>query len=124
MNLAQMYCLMYECKEYNAFQAVNTLVNDINTTENFLAIGLFDEDKLVGFTAGHKLRDGVFYFSGIYLSLKNSDWTQKIIDFSFAHIKELGYTAWELDATNDNISSIMRKYGATVKSTKFYKELQ
>lgn len=105
----------------NSFQATNTLMAYINT-KSFLAVGLYDEDVLVGFVTGIEQTTETFYFTGIYLVIKNSEWTQRLIEFSFDHIQKLGYKAWEVDSTNSNIASIMQKYGAVEKYTRFRKE--
>jgi len=107
----------------NAVQAVHLLMNPLTTQPDFLAIGLYDNDILIGFVTGWASAKNVFYFSGIYVIIKNNEWTKKLIDFSFDFIKERGYTSWECDATNPNISSILEKYGATVKYTRYTKEL-
>ncbi len=108
----------------NPFQAVNTLIAYINNAKDFTAIGLYDGQTLVGFVTGYQQNEKTFYFSGIYVIIKNNEWTKKIIDFSFALIEERGYDSWEVDATNDNISSIMEKYGAVPKYTRYRKELK
>lgn len=106
-------------KDINAditpFGAANTLMHDILTREGFLAIGLFNDDNtLVGFSTGYsetnKFEKKLFYFSGIYVIMRNNRNLKKLIDFSFAKIKELGYTNWLVDATNPNILSILKKY--------------
>lgn len=100
------------------FGAVNSLMYFI-TKEDFTCIGLFDGDKLMGFTFGYKFETKRFLFAGIYVMIKNNEWTKKIIDFSFAYIKEIGYTSWQVDATNPNIGSIMQKYGAVQKFVRY-----
>lgn len=107
----------------NTFGAVNMLTTCITTKHDFFAIGLYAEDQLVGFVTGYGMSKEVFYFSGIHVIIKNNGWTQKLIDFCFAFIKDKGYSAWQVDATNGNISSIMEKYGATAKYTRYYKEM-
>lgn len=126
MQLAELTVEMYAAIDpnINPFQAVNTLLAFINQGKNFTAIGLYDDEVLVGFVIGYELKEKTFYFSGIYVIIKNNEWTKKIIDFSFAHIEELGYEAWEVDATNSNVCSIMDKYGATVKYTRYRKEFE
>ena len=125
MQLAELVVDMYHHinTDINPFQALNTLVHMINNKPGFVAIGLFDETALAGFVIGYEDTKKTFHFSGIYVIIKNNEWSKKIIDFSFAHIKELGYTSWTADATNDNISSILEKYGAEVKYKRYYKEL-
>lgn len=107
----------------NEFGAVGTIMHWAVNQQDFTAIGLFEDNKLVGFVTGHFLEKKVFYFSGIYVIIKNNKWTKELIDYSFALIKEKGYSAWAVDATNGNISSIMEKYGAVKKYTRYYKEM-
>lgn len=110
--------------DINEYQAVNTLVHMINSNKDFLAIGLYDEKVLVGCVIGYAYSPSIFYFTGIYIGFKSTEWTQKLIEFSFDKIKELGYKGYEVDATNANISSIMEKYGAEVKYTRYRKEFE
>jgi len=108
----------------NNFGATATLVHDISNRKDFSAIGLYDGGVLKGFVTGYGESKNVFYFSGIYVIIKNNEWTKKLIDFSFAYVKNKGYSAWQVDATNGNISSIVEKYGATAKYTRYYKEME
>lgn len=109
----------------NAVGATATLTHDIMTKKDFILIGLFDDvsNKLIGFTSGYGMEKNIFYFSGIYVIIKNNDKTKKLIDFSFDYIKQMGYTSWEVDTRNENISSIMEKYGAKKVYTKYHKDL-
>ncbi len=125
LHLVNLNVKMYEEIDItiNAFGATNTLMYGINTKVDFIAIGLYDDNKLVGFVTGHQQDKKVFYFSGIYVIMKNNEWTKKLIEFCFSLIKDKGYSAWAVDATNSNISSIMEKYDAVAKYTRYYKEL-
>lgn len=100
------------------FGASNTLHNFIKEND-FTAIGLYKGAKLIGFTMGHFFAKKSFLFTGIYVMIRNNEWTKKLIDFSFACIKEKGYYFWLVDATNPNISSMMEKYGAMPKYTRY-----
>ena len=125
MQLAQVNAAMYKSIDdnINEFQATNMLIALINGGHNFTAIGLYDNNVLMGMVHGYEEKPGEFHFSGLHVAIKNSEWTQKLIEFSFELIEDRGYTAWEVDATNDNIASIMEKYGAKVKYKKYRKEL-
>ncbi len=96
------------------FGAVNTFMHYMRQ-EDFILIGLYEKDTLVGITFGHKFRKKSFIFCGIYVIIKNNRHLKSLIDFSFATIKEKGYDTWLVDATNPNITSIMQKYNATIK---------
>ena len=105
-----------------AYGAINTLLY-FTTQENFICVGLFENNKLIGFTFGHKFKTKCFLFSGIYVIIKNNRHLKKLIGFSFAYIKDLGYTSWVVDATNDNIGSIMQKYNAISKFVRYEGDL-
>lgn len=108
---------------FTDFQIIFTLLTSVSQNPSFAAFGLFDDDVLLGFSCGWGLSEEKFYFSGFYVTGKNNPNTRNLIEFSFAEIKARGFTNWELDATNENIASMMEKFGATVKSTKYGKEL-
>jgi len=121
-QFSQLVIDMYKAidSSYSEFQALNFLLHENHAFEGFMAIGLFDNDKLVGFTFGRKFNKKSFYFSGIYVIIKNNEWTKKLIDFSFAKIKEIGYEGWVADASNSNIGSILNnKYGAVAQYTRY-----
>lgn len=107
----------------NEFGAVNTVMYEINTKEDFTAIGLYDEDKLVGFMTGYCFSKKQFHFSGIYVIIKNNEWTKQLIEYCLDLIKQKGYSAWSVDTTNGNISSIVEKYGAKELYTRYIKEI-
>ena len=125
LELATLVTKMYKSIDSNIteYGAVNTLMHSIQQ-EDFICIGLFnDNNALVGCTFGHFFNKKSFYFTGIYVILKNNEWTKKLIDYSFDYIRERGYSSWLVDTTNPNISSIIEKYGATPKYTRYQGEL-
>lgn len=124
IDLVQLTTEMYQeiNPKINAFQATNSLIHMINNEVNFFAIGLYDEDILMGFVTGHELTETTFLFTGIYISFRNSEEIKRLIEYSFDFIKDKGYKAWEADANNANISSILEKYGASIRYTRYHKE--
>ena len=106
----------------NPFGAINHVVHEITTKEDYKAIGMYDDDELVGFLSGYCFSTKKFHFSGIYVIMKNNKNLSELIDFTLELIKNEGYSAWSVDTTNSNITSIVEKYGATAKSTRFVKE--
>ena len=124
LDLAILYVrmnkLLSECVE--AAPALYSLTHDLASNKHtFMAIGLYQDDVLKGFTTGYALSEKTFYFSGIYSEVKNKN-VKILIDKSFEHIYSLGYTRWEADCNNDNIASILSRYGATKMYTRFKKE--
>jgi len=118
---------------YEMYKSIDSSINSVGATStlmhflaqpDFIPFGLFDNNnKLVGFVTGYKFSKNMFHFSGIYVIIKNNRNLKKLINFCFAYIKELGYSTWQVDATNGNISSIMEKYGATKQYTRYVKDL-
>lgn len=100
------------------FGASNTLHTFLREPD-FTAIGVYRDGSLIGFTIGHLFNKKSFLFTGIYVMIRNNECIKKLIEFSFAHIKEKGYSSWLVDATNPNISSIMEKYGAQPKFVRY-----
>lgn len=109
--------------DINEFGAINTLMHEINTAHDFIAIGLYKDTELVGFVKGYCFSKNMFHFSGIYVIMKNNKWLKQLIEYCFALVEKKGYSAWSVDATNGNISSIMEKYGAKVTYTRYVKEI-
>ena len=121
LDLLPLYVNMISAidKDTNTFGAINTLMNEINTKKDFSAVGLYKGDTLIGFMSGYCFTKKQFHFSGIYVKIKNNSGLKTLIDFSLALVKSKGYSAWSSNASNSNISSIMRKYGAKAVSGKF-----
>lgn len=105
------------------FGAANTLMFEINTKEDFIAVGLYaDNNELIGFITGYCFTKKLFHFSGLYVKIKNNIGTKELLDYCDKLVFDKGYSAWQVDATNSNISSIMEKYGAKAKYTRYIKE--
>jgi len=126
MQLAELNAKMYSDinSEINEFQATNTLIHFINNGPQFVSIGLYDETTLMGFVSGHALNEHSFIFTGIYLEIKDTKDTKNLIEYCFNYVEEKGFKFWEVDATNDNIASIVEKYGAEKQYTRYKKAIQ
>lgn len=126
LDLATLAVKMYNAidKGINAFQAINTICHYINNNKDFAAIGLYnDKNKLVGFVTGCAFNTETYLYTGIYVDVKNTEWTQKLVEFSFDYVQNtLKYKAWEADASNENIGAILEKYGAHIKQIRYRKE--
>ncbi len=118
LSLAIMYVKMNE--PVAAAPALYSLTHDL-TAKDFTAIGLYENDVLSGFVTGYALSHKTFYFSGIYVKVKNKN-VGKLIDYSIKYAKELGYKSCEANCTNSNIQSILIKKGAYVMYTRVKRE--
>lgn len=123
-KLLEMYLAMGKSIDvkFTDYQIISTLVNSVATYPTFVAFGMFDNGKMIGMSCGWGTNNAKFYFSGLYIEKQYRLKVQKLIDHSFEAIKKAGYKGWEIDATNENIASIMEKYGAKPTSTKYCKE--
>lgn len=122
MDLAILYVEMNKVlSQYiPAAPALYNLTHDL-ARPNFIALGLYENGKLNGFTTGYSLSEKTFYFSGIYVITRNKN-AKLLIEESFKGIEELGFTSWEADCNNEQIKSILTKYGAKPLYTRFKKE--
>lgn len=119
---AEMYAIIDS--SITEFGATNTLMYEVNTKEDFIAVGLYDNDNtLIGFVKGYCFSKKLFHFSGIYVKIKNNRQTKELIEYCFKLVEDKGYSAWQVDATNSNISSIMEKYGAKQQYVRYIKEI-
>lgn len=107
----------------DAFVAIDTLTTDAKCKFDFRAWGLFENDLLVGFVTGYANTKKSFYFSGLYVIIRLNRNLKKFIDFCFNEVETDGYTSWEVDCTNSNITSMMEKYGAAPIYTRYTKTL-
>lgn len=124
LQLATLVVDMYKSIKgtINPFQAVNTLMSFIYSGKDFTALGVYEGDRLVGFSCGHAISEETFLFTGIYLTTKGTELTSEFITYSLDFIKEKGYKSWEADATNKNISSILEKFGALAQFVRYKKD--
>lgn len=102
--------------------SIHTLTNDLYTRRDFIAMGVYKKGELKGFTCGYAISSTIFYFSGIYLKT-NKKYLKELIETSFKTIKDKGYSKWEADANNANMSSILAKYKSVPLFTKYQGEL-
>ena len=123
MDLALLYVEMNKVLSHAipAAPALYTLTHDLATKPNFIALGLYEDEQLNGFVTGYALSEKTFYFSGIYVKIKNRN-AKLLIEESFKYIEDMGYISWEADCNNEQISSILTKYGAKPMYTRFKKE--
>ena len=106
----------------NPAAATFILTKDMVERQDFRAVGYFEKDILKGFVIGYAISKKEFYFSSIYVIIKNIE-LKNLIEFCFAEIKEAGYESWEADCTNKGITSILTKYGAKPIYTRYKKVL-
>lgn len=125
IKFAMLNALMYQeiAPDINEYQATNTLTALVSSNKNFLGLGAYEDDELVGFSHGINISAKTYEFTGLYMLPTFRKHISGLIEYSFAYIKDLGYIKCEVDSTNPNMSSIMEKYDASVKYTRYTKEL-
>lgn len=121
-KLVNLYIMMYAAlpTPVHAIAATHGLTSAVLNKPNFIALGLYIDENLVGFVTGYEIAPLDFYFSGIYAT--NPRHVKPLMDAAEKQINELGYKNWESDATSDNVEGLLNKYGAKPIHTKYRKE--
>lgn len=101
-------------------QSLYTLTHDLANQTDFIALGLYEEGELNGFITGYAISKKTFYFSGLYVKIKNKNATL-LINESLRYIEDMGYSGWEADSNQEQMSSILIKYGAKQLYVRFKK---
>ena len=121
LELVALWCEMYRVipTPYSAPEATYGLVQAMNEFKDFLAIGVFEENKLIGFITGYAHRTGAFYWSGIYCP--KSKYVKEMMDTAEKLMKDMGYKSWISDTEIPAVASLLMKYGG--KPVQYKKEL-
>jgi len=98
----------YEYKN-DIYLTTVSLVED-TLRRNFLAVGLFFEDSLVGFITGYEYDKNDFIISGIFVKEQNRKNLKLLLDNFLSKVKKLGYKTYRAFCYSDNVISIMKKY--------------
>lgn len=111
-TLVPLYVKMFEeiFPDMSSYHAVESLMESIRFKECVRIIGAERDGELVGFAVGNQINDDVYYFSALYLAVKNTSLTQELIEYALNIAKNMGYSKWVVDTRNSNIESIMKKY--------------
>lgn len=128
-DLSKLFVVMHkECygELSNPFLAIATLVEEVNTKQDFTAFGLFnDSNELIGISTGYAIENNCFYFSGFCVIIKNTINTKILVDNSLKTIHKNGYESWECDTHSKNMQSILvNKCGAKLKKVRLRGELK
>jgi len=112
--------------EFNDFQSTIILVQELLEKDS-LAIGLFKDGKLVGYTLGF-YNDNMkgFYYSGIFILPKYRFYTKLLVKESEKLLYELRkYKEWYTEANTKKGYRFLYHYGAKcIKNNLFKKEIE
>jgi len=108
--------------ETNKLQQLNYLLEVIKRKNN-LAIGLYSNNQLVGFTLGYEVSEGIFYWEGIYIKPSYRYNIHKLIFSSEESIKSLGYRFWITEANTKYGYRLLSKIAKVLTIKTFIKEL-
>ena len=127
-ELDELLCLWYEYHKI-----VNPKVTKLNLVKYLIqildrrssvAIGLYKEDKLIGFTLGYEISQGLFYWEGIYVQPNYRLYTYKLINYSEAILKENGYNFWITEANTKFGRNLLNKIASKLTNKTYIKELK
>jgi len=112
--------------DFNDFQATMVLMKELLEKDS-LAIGLFKEGKLVGYTLGFYNNDiKGFYYSGIFILPEYRYYTKLLVKESEKLLYKLrGYKEWYTEANTKEGYRFLYHYGAKcIKNKLFKKEIK
>ena len=93
-------------------------LNETLSENNHITIGLYREDKLVGFLLGYGN-----HLDNVYIEPKYRYHTKKLVDFYEDTLREFGYKGWTANSLTNKSSKYLNHSGAKILEIKYYKEL-
>ena len=120
LNYQYNQCLV---TKHNRFNSTKSLLDRL-ATPHALALGLYRDSKLLGFTIGYGLSKETFYFTDMYIVQKARYYTSKLLIESESFIKSLGYTSWTSESHTKDGMRMFKHYGAKIVEIKYYKDIQ
>lgn len=118
---------LYQCYQdvlptkYGKFMSAQLLNNEL-MVENAKAIGLYKDNKLVGYIIGYG-SSSVFILNSMYVEKQYRFYVKRLLDFMEAYLKSNGYIGWKATAITKEARSSLVTYGAKPIEIKYYKEI-
>lgn len=123
IDLIQLYADYNKClvTKHNKYNSTSILITKLQLP-NALAIGLYKNDKLIGFTLGNSSSNKVFHFTDMYITPRYRFYIKKLLESSEAFIRPK-YKAWVSESHTKEGIEMFEHYGAQRTEIKYYKEL-
>jgi len=122
--LAELYAEYNQClaTKYNKTISTNILLQELSQPKA-MALGLYREEELVGFTLGKQHSDKVYRFTAMYIKPKFRYNMRKLFNESEKRAKEMRYEAFISESSTPKGINMHKRMGAIPIEVKFYKEL-
>ena len=107
---------------YTEFISSSILLTELKLGNN-LCLGLYVDEKLVGFSLGNKEPTRLFNILAIYVEPKYRLYAARACKIGEGYFKDFGCTGWVSDSMSSKGLRFMEKLGASPIQIKYYKEL-
>lgn len=123
-DLAELYHKYNQClaTKYNKSSSTQLLSNELRV-EGSLALGLFKDNKLVGFTLGKPYNNELYTFTAMYILPRYRYYMKHLFEASEQRAKEYSYTGFISESSTKEGINMHYKMGCSPIEIKFYKEL-
>lgn len=99
----------------NKFASTSILINSL-IQDDALALGVFRDKELIGFTLGYKFRPAVFHFTALYIEPKYKLYTKRLYEASEQAVRLMGYNSWVCEGVNRLGAKLHERMGAKLIS--------
>lgn len=123
IELIELYIEYNQClvMKHNTYKSTKILIDKL-AIPNSLALGLYREEKLKGFTLGYGTESEVFRFTDMYILPNYRLHTKKLLQGSESYISHK-YKAWVCETHTKEGMNLFERYGAQKIEVKYYKEI-
>lgn len=108
--------------EIMPLQSIINFVGIIASQKDFIALGLYEKNKLTGFIAGHDYDNYTFHIMSLYSKHKLKG-TKKLIDSLINIVKDKNYKYITCDTYFEKVFTIAKKYEFKLNYIRCRKEL-
>lgn len=122
-ELIELYYDYNQCltSKHNKYTSTSLLVNTLREP-GALALGLYHNKILVGFTLGYSISIDNYYFTAMYIVPKFRYYTKKLFESSEDFIRP-DYKGWVSTSSTPEGINMHKKMGIKPVEIKYYKEL-
>lgn len=107
--------------KHNSYVSTKVLIDKLSL-EASLAIGLYKDSRLVGFTLGNGVSNEVFHFTDMYILPNYRYHTSRLLRGSENLIRPT-YKVWTSESHTKDGIRMFEHYGAQIAEIKYYKEI-
>jgi len=122
-DLIELFYLYNQClvSKFSRFKSTQLLIERLSKP-GALALGLYIDDKLEGFTTGHEASATVYHFTALYIKPKFRIHMKKLFEASEDSIRP-SYKSWISESSTKEGINMHHRMGANDIEIRFHKEL-